>query len=99
MGRPFKTHSSKRNKGHNRRNMSKKPCYTCKEPFINAKLNALLDNKKIEAKEYAKKNDYTGCLAIVLLDNQNGYKIVKPQDKTDNQHTAEYLLFNKGVAV
>lgn len=79
--------------------MSKKPCYTCQEPFINTKLEYLLNRKKNEAIEFAKKNNYTGSIAIVALADNAGFVFVEAERKTANQRATEYLLFDNGTAI
>ena len=76
--------------------MSKKPCYTCKDSFIDRKKAILLENKQEEAKEYAKKNNYTGALAIVRMADADGYKIVRANDQQPQDKAVTYILFDKG---
>lgn len=79
--------------------MSKKPCYTCGDSFIDNKRAILLENKQEEAIEYAKKNNYTGALAIVRLADADGFKIVKADQQSETDQAVTYILFDKGEAI
>lgn len=76
-----------------------KPCYTCKDEFVNRKLEVLFENKKNDAREYAKKNEYTGAIAIVVLGSGSGFKICEETKVQRGEKVREYLLFNAGFAL
>lgn len=76
-----------------------KPCYTCLTPFINEKKQALLDNKRREAHQYAANNKITGALAIVPLIGKDGFKIVESSRLQKGDKPREFILFDKGIAL
>lgn len=79
--------------------MRKRPCYTCGDKFVSGKLTFLLQNKINEAKEFARKEHYTGAMAIVALESGNGFAYFKEEELKERARVRQYLLFDSGNSI
>lgn len=76
--------------------MSKKPCFTCGKQFKKDKSQFLLNQTIEDAKDAAKKDNYTGFYFIYKRANGIGYQATK--DKITGKRAAQNIYFDSGIA-